>query len=81
MKPRASSNTRGRGIARGSGRSNHHGRASSGEDTRIVTTTTTIGLVAELPVLSWTGKQSNYADFKEKLSTYLHSSLETTEVL
>ena len=64
MKPRASYNPRGRG----SGRSNFQGRGRAGEEAKSSTST---GLIAELPVLSWTGKQSNYADFKEKMSTYL----------
>ena len=64
MKPRASYNSRGRG----SGRSNTHDRGGGSDDVKASTTT---GLIAELPVLTWTGKQSNYADFKDKVSTYL----------
>jgi len=64
MKPRASYNPRGRGR----GRSKSQGRGGAGEEAKASTST---GLIAELPVLSWTGKQSNYADFKEMMSTYL----------
>ena len=64
MKPRASYNSRGRG----NGRSNTHDRGGGSDDVKASTTT---GLIAELPVLTWTGKQSNYADFKDKVSTYL----------
>jgi len=67
------SNT-GRGIntnnlkGRGHGRNQPHNRDKRDHHEHKEKPT---GLIAELPVLTWSGQRSNYADFKETMSTYL----------
>ena len=52
---------------RGAGRTGNNSRRND-EPQEIIATG---GMIAELPVLTWNGNKSNYAEFKERMSTYL----------
>ena len=62
-KERSNRAQRGRGAAR---TGNSSSRRNDEPQEVIIT-----GMIAELPLLAWHGNRSNYAEFKEKMSTYL----------
>ena len=57
-----------RARGRGVGRPQYGGRSSPKEEEKKERS---LGIIHELPILTWIGSRSNYPDFKENMSTYL----------
>ena len=67
MKSRSNYQSKGHG----SGRSSFQGRGKDHRNDHTEHKERSTGLIAELPVLTWSGQRSNFSDFKEMMSTYL----------